>query len=174
MRKFRRNKLEDLGKISLTTHNMQAQIYSWWLQQAFDLVTTIRGRMVDADDATKTLARASFQGFVKVMTSVVLPYLDRFYVRRYEVAGDASSSLPTVREIGRRAVDMLALPFDAPLPADAPCPEVPLTPNADVDEVELAQRQRRAWQQRDIERFDELMQHQLQQQVGIPIPAYEN
>ena len=143
--------------------------------------------MARADEAAQQRARASFQGFVKQMTSVVLPYLDRFYVRRYEVAGDASSSLPAVREIGRRAVALLELPFDTPLPADEPCPEVPICAAAhgdvpQVDEVALAQRQRRAWHQRDLDRFDEILvavgqpaigngEHPF---VGAPVYTYEN
>ena len=125
-------------------HNMQAQVYSWWLHHAFEIVATIRTRMARADDAAQQRTRASFQSFVKQMASIVLPYLDRFYVRRYEVAGDTSSSLPTVREIGRRAVALLELPFDAPLPADEPCPEVPICapPHGGVPQVDEAARSR--------------------------------
>jgi len=139
--------------------NMQSQVYSWWVQHAFEVVGAIRSRMARADEAAQQRARASFGSFVRQMTSIVLPYLDRFYVRRYEVAGDATSSLPTVREIGRRAVEMLELPFDAPLPVEAasPCPEIPLTAERGVDEVALSQRQRRAWHQRDLERFDQIL-----------------
>jgi len=143
-------------------HNMQGQVYAWWVAHAFKVVHAIRSRMAEAGEGAQQRARTSFGSFVKIMTSVVLPYLDRFYVRRYEVAGDVASSLPTVREIGRRAVEMLELPFDAPLPADAhePCPEIPMTAQLAVDETALAQRQRRAWHQRDLEAFDQLLLQQ--------------
>lgn len=158
-------------------HNMQGVVYSWWLHHAFAIIGTIRRRLAHADDAVQQSARASFRSFVKHMTSVVLPYLDRFYVRRFEVAGDPAASLPTVREIGRRAMELMALPFDTPLPAAEPCPEVPLTAGVAwaggdhrlVDDVALQTRQRRAWHQRDLERFDQILVQQVGAAAGAPL-----
>ena len=152
-------------------HNMQCAVYSWWLGAAFKIVGIIRARMAHSLADVQKTARHSFQSFVKLMASVVLPYLDRFYVRRHEVLGDVAASLPTVREIGRRAVEQLGLPFDSPLPSRmaSPCSDVPLNPDGLVDEVTLHQRQRIECHRRDLERFDEI----LTQAVGV-VTADEN
>lgn len=141
-------------------HNLQARVYAWWLSTAFECARAIRSRLAAADADVQQAARLSFASFVKQMSSVVLPYLDRVYVRRYEVANDTAASLPSVREVGRRALALLDAPFDVPLPASEdsdPCPEVPRTPEGDVDEPALVLRQRRAWHLRDLERFDEIL-----------------
>jgi len=140
-------------------HNMQGHVYAWWMRSAFEIAHLVRERMAQSPVEAQDAARASFQSFVKMMTSVVLPYLDRFYVKRHEVSDDPGASLPSVRELGRRAIELIHQPFDQPPPArfDHPCPEVPLLEDGSVDEPTLVRRQRDAWYRHDMQRFDEIL-----------------
>ena len=150
-------------------HNLQPLVYSWWMRAAFGVARTIRTRLAGSSAEAQDAARVSFASFVKFMTSIVLAYLDRFYVRKFEVVGDPTSSLPPVGEIGARALAILDHPFDAPLPpGDFKCEHVPITAEGLVDEAALGQRRRLAWQQREVEHYALAPPPPLAPGAGLP------
>ena len=84
---------------------MQRVIYGWWRKEAGALAARVHERMADAPPPEQALALQRFTALVKFMVSVVLPYIDRSYVRNL-----CSSTLRvlSVAEIGAHAVAAVA------------------------------------------------------------------
>lgn len=72
-------------------NNWTENVYNWWSRSIAEVADAVIEKVKTRAPEHREMSMRSFDAYVKSMTTVVLRYLDNFYVRRL--------SLPTVAEI---------------------------------------------------------------------------
>ena len=71
-----------------------AMAYAWWCSSTPEIAAEITATFANASLQAREAATASFDSYVKKMTSNILAYLDRFYVKRLSLSTLSAVAAP--------------------------------------------------------------------------------